>query len=310
MDTDGFYQWHTRWGTSIDGVGLDGQGNVYAAGNDPFTDTFNGAAPLRGNGGQGGHFLLALQTSGAYKWHTVYGAWQYSAAHALALDGAKAAYLAGGSGVQWYGDNGALGLELQLGGDSAWVQKFALRQTPVITWANPANITFGTALGAGQLNATANVAGTFTYSPAAGTVLPVGNGQALSATFTPTDTSAYATATGSVMINVLAAPPRTPARLVVTKTMTRNAGQVAVVVTIANTGGTAAENVRLTTGKINTTSGTPLPQTAGTVAAGGSASVTLSFPGAVGNAGAAATLSLGGTYTGGTFSSASRIVLP
>ena len=54
-----------------------------------------------------------------------------------------------------------------------------VRATPVITWNNPANITYGTALSATQLNATANVAGSFTYTPAAGTVLNAGNGQIL-----------------------------------------------------------------------------------------------------------------------------------
>ena len=52
-----------------------------------------------------------------------------------------------------------------------------LAATPVISWNNPADITQGTALGATQLNATANVPGTFTYTPAAGTVLPQGAGQ-------------------------------------------------------------------------------------------------------------------------------------
>src|SRR6185437_1027023 len=41
---------------------------------------------------------------------------------------------------------------------------------PVITWPSPAAITYPTPLSATQLNATANIAGTFTYSPVAGTV--------------------------------------------------------------------------------------------------------------------------------------------
>jgi uncharacterized repeat protein (TIGR01451 family) len=88
--------------------------------------------------------------------------------------------------------------------------------TPTITWANPAQITFGTALSAAQLDATAgwtvggvngNVAGTFTYTPAAGTVLSAGTGQALSVTFTPTDTTDYTDASASVTINVGQATP-------------------------------------------------------------------------------------------------------
>jgi hypothetical protein len=59
------------------------------------------------------------------------------------------------------------------------------KATPVVTWNNPADVTFGGALSAVQLNATASVPGTFVYTPAAGTVLPVGNGQTLSVAFTP-----------------------------------------------------------------------------------------------------------------------------
>ena len=49
-----------------------------------------------------------------------------------------------------------------------------LKATPVITWATPADITYGTALSATQLNATASTPGTFVYTPTAGTVLNAG----------------------------------------------------------------------------------------------------------------------------------------
>ncbi|MBT0895734.1 putative Ig domain-containing protein, partial [Geobacter hydrogenophilus] len=80
------------------------------------------------------------------------------------------------------------------------------KQTPVITWNNPAAITYGTALNATQLNATANVAGTFAYTPSSGTVLNAGT-QTLSVTFTPTDTATYTTATKSVTLTVNKATP-------------------------------------------------------------------------------------------------------
>src|SRR6185436_15392199 len=41
---------------------------------------------------------------------------------------------------------------------------------PAVTWANPADIAYGAALSATQLNATASVPGTFVYTPPAGTV--------------------------------------------------------------------------------------------------------------------------------------------
>ena len=77
---------------------------------------------------------------------------------------------------------------------------------PVITWNTPAAITYGAALGNSQLNATANVAGTFSYNPAAGTV-PKGGTQTLSVTFTPTDTKTYSAATASVQLTVNKATP-------------------------------------------------------------------------------------------------------
>jgi hypothetical protein len=73
--------------------------------------------------------------------------------------------------------------------------------TPSITWATPAAITYGTALSATQLDATTSVAGTFVYTPAAGTVLKAGS-QTLSVTFTPTDTTDYTTATKTVTLTV------------------------------------------------------------------------------------------------------------
>jgi len=45
-----------------------------------------------------------------------------------------------------------------------------------ITWGAPADIVYGTPLSGTQLNANASVAGSFVYSPAAGTILSGGNG--------------------------------------------------------------------------------------------------------------------------------------
>jgi len=76
------------------------------------------------------------------------------------------------------------------------------RTTPTITWANPAAITYGTALSATQLNATVSLPGSFVYTPASGAVLNAGNAQNLSVTFTPTDLTSYTTASKTVQINV------------------------------------------------------------------------------------------------------------
>ena len=78
--------------------------------------------------------------------------------------------------------------------------------TPTITWPPPAPITYGTALSSTQLDATANVPGTFVYTPAAGTVLKAG-AQTLTAQFTPTNTSLYTTVTASHTLTVNVAKP-------------------------------------------------------------------------------------------------------
>jgi hypothetical protein len=79
------------------------------------------------------------------------------------------------------------------------------KATPVITWNNPAGIPSGTPLSSTQLNAMANVPGTFQYNPPAGTVLATGTHQ-LSVTFTPTDTANHTAAQKSVQLSVGPAP--------------------------------------------------------------------------------------------------------
>lgn len=78
---------------------------------------------------------------------------------------------------------------------------------PSVIWATPASITYGATLGAAQLNATANVPGTFVYSPAAGTIPPAGTDQ-LTVTFTPTDTTNYTTVTATVTVSVNKTTPQ------------------------------------------------------------------------------------------------------
>jgi hypothetical protein len=86
-------------------------------------------------------------------------------------------------------------------GASATVTVDVAKAATTIAWPSPPSIVYGTALGAAQLNATANVSGTFTYSPAAGTVLGSGS-QPLAVTFTPDDAANYSGATATVTVDV------------------------------------------------------------------------------------------------------------
>jgi hypothetical protein len=88
------------------------------------------------------------------------------------------------------------------------VGTFTITQaTTVLTWATPASISYETALSATQLNATSGgVAGTFVYTPAAGTILTAGL-HTLSVAFTPTDTVDYSAAIATVTLAVTKKTP-------------------------------------------------------------------------------------------------------
>ncbi|MCP5524754.1 MAG: tandem-95 repeat protein [Verrucomicrobiales bacterium] len=89
------------------------------------------------------------------------------------------------------------------------------KATPVITWAAPSPITSSAPLSATELNATADVAGSFSYSPSTGTLLPRGIHD-LTATFTPNDTVNYTSASGTVSLEVLNSAPVAVAQSVAT----------------------------------------------------------------------------------------------
>jgi Bacterial Ig-like domain (group 3) len=84
------------------------------------------------------------------------------------------------------------------------------KATPTLSWATPAGIVAGAALGAAQLDATAAfdgspLAGSFVFSPAQGAILPAGE-DVLTVTFDPANTSDFTSVTTSVSINVAPAP--------------------------------------------------------------------------------------------------------
>ena len=106
--------------------------------------------------------------------------------------------------------NVAIGASNGTGSDSKTLVLTVVKGFPVVTWNNPAAVVFGVPLGGAQLNATANMPGTFTYAPPAGTMLSVGLGQALAVVFTPDDLNNYNPTTAGVSIGVL------PATLTVT----------------------------------------------------------------------------------------------
>ncbi|MGA2886472.1 MAG: hypothetical protein ABSE51_00355 [Terracidiphilus sp.] len=81
-----------------------------------------------------------------------------------------------------------------------------VQRTPAIEWPAPAPVPYGTALGPDELNATASVPGTFTYSRAAGDMLAAGT-HTLSVIFTPVDAAGYTRVQAEAPLTVTKATP-------------------------------------------------------------------------------------------------------
>jgi len=109
-------------------------------------------------------------------------------------------------------------------------------------------------------------------------------------------------------------PAPQPAKIVVTTTslVRTNCGDIAVGVTVQNVGGVTANNVKLTTGTLSSpvTNGSPLPKNFGNLAAGQWATTVIIFSGNKNSSGSKRTLTVAGTYNGGTFTESWNVKLP
>jgi len=120
-----------------------------------------------------------------------------------ALTSGQAVYSTTTFGVSSHSINAFYDGDINFSASNTMITQVVNKALPVITWNNPVDILYGTALSGVQLNATASVPGSFVYNPANGVVLSAGASQTLNVTFTPTDTTNYNTATASVHINVI-----------------------------------------------------------------------------------------------------------
>ena len=202
---------------------------------------------------------------------------------------------------------------------------YTTQTTTVPLTVNPAQLTV-TAVNISKIVGTANPAFTASYSGFVNgdTTAVLGGSPALSTTATtssPIGTYPITPAPGTLTaanytftfvngtLNVVAAPT-----IVLTTTAplsgSASAGYTATV-TVTNTGTGAASNVTLTGATLGSVSGTPIPHSLGTLAAGvGFATVMVNFPASAGANGAAVVEKISGSYTGGTFSLSVRTTLP
>ncbi len=106
LESGGAYQWHTFYGaTGTDhgyDIAVDGSDNVYVTGLSNAT----WGSPLHAFSGGSDLFLLKLNSSGAYQWHTFYGATVNSPAfgdvgYGIAVGGSGSVHVAGMSNATW-----------------------------------------------------------------------------------------------------------------------------------------------------------------------------------------------------------------
>lgn len=119
-----------------------------------------------------------------------------------------------------------------------------------------------------------------------------------------TITATLQTNLGPVTYTFTAGPtPCGGVRLVTTSTLTcTSPSTVQAMITVSNIGTLPAGSASLTIARLGSTNGTPLPQSLGTIAPGGSATATVNFASSGGT-----TLTTGGTFTGGTFNATKRV---
>jgi hypothetical protein len=118
LNSSGAYQWHTFYGSGggevAYGVVVNGNGDVYVTGESP--SVWNGPAPENtaplhawsSAPGCSNLFVLKLNSSGAYQWHTFYGADDSNGnilGRGIAIDGSGYVYVTGMSWATWNGPN-------------------------------------------------------------------------------------------------------------------------------------------------------------------------------------------------------------
>lgn len=115
---------------------------------------------------------------------------------------------------------------------------------------------------------------------------------------------------GTVTLQIYPYAPTRAVQLLTASAFTRDANNnyVATVV-LANAGSERAQNVTISTARLNGVAGTIAPATGVSIEAAGTATFTIQFPASV-TASAMNLLSIAGSHAGGSFSSTARVVLP
>ena len=111
LSGDGAYLWHTFYGTQENdrarSIAVDHQDNLYVTGycNSGWSGD-QGSAPIHSHSGDDDLFVLKLNPSGVYQWHTFYGSGLADDGQEIAIDEENNVLVAGDSFGSWNGDGG------------------------------------------------------------------------------------------------------------------------------------------------------------------------------------------------------------
>ncbi len=113
LNSAGAYVWHTFYGAvggdSPTAIDVTSNGDVYVTGYSPTWQGDNNASPLRAHSGVSGEintFILKLNNTGVYQWHTFYGPVSSSYVFTdISADTNDTVYITGTSETNWLGDN-------------------------------------------------------------------------------------------------------------------------------------------------------------------------------------------------------------
>ena len=139
LNSSGAYQWHTFFGATgaddeASGIILDGSDNVYVTGFSEGSWNVGASSPLNGYSGNKDVFVIKLNSSGAYQWHSFYGSADDDDAFNIACDSDDNVCIGGRSTSTWNGPGSTSPIHAHAGGGNRDLLIMQLNSSGTYQW--------------------------------------------------------------------------------------------------------------------------------------------------------------------------------